>query len=88
MTTGNELLLDIEEQLNSIGLPLMALKLDELYRSPDYLTMDKLDLISTMLEPEYKDKISKRINNRLRTAHLIGTPCDITLVPEFDTTAV
>ena len=77
MTTGTELLQTLEAQLNEIGLSTMALKLDEIYNSPDYLTMDKLDLISSILLPEYQDKISKRINNRLRNAHLIGTPCDI-----------
>ena len=56
----------------------MALKLDELFRSPDYLHMDKLDFLSALLAPEFKDKVTKTINNRLRTAHIIGTPCEIT----------
>ena len=77
MTTGTELLQTLEAQLNEIGLSIMALKLDEIYNSPDYLKMDKLDLISAILLPEYQDKITKRIDNRLRSAHLIGTPCDI-----------
>ena len=46
MTTGDALLLDIEAQMQDIGLPLMARKLDQIYRSPDYLTHDKLSLIS------------------------------------------
>lgn len=79
MTTGHSFVLDLEDQMNTIGLPLMALKLDELYRSADFLTMDKLDMISRLLEPEYRDKVTKRVNNRLRNAHLIGTPCDISL---------
>ena len=69
--------MDLEEQMNMIGLPLMALKLDELYRSSDFLTMDRLEMVSSLLKPEYEDKTTKRFNNRLRTAHLIGTPCDI-----------
>lgn len=77
MTKGNDLLLDIEEQMNAIKLPLMALKLDELYRSPDFLSMDKLDFISELLAPEFKYKMTKTINNRLRTAHIIGTPCEL-----------
>ena len=56
MTKGNDLLLDIEEQMNAIKLSLMVLKLDELYRSPDFLSMDKLDFISELLAPEFKDK--------------------------------
>lgn len=77
MTKGNPLLLDLEEQMNLIGLPLMALKLDEVYRSAEFMTMDRLELVSLLLKPEYEDKATKRLNNRLRTAHLIGTPCDI-----------
>jgi len=74
---GKDLVLDLEEQMNTIKLPLMALKLDELYRSPDYPDMDKLDFISALLAPEYRDKVTKTTNNRLRTAKLIGTPCEI-----------
>ena len=77
MIKGDDLLLDLEEQMQTIKLPLMALKLDELYRSPKYLHMDKLDFLSELLEPEYRDKVTKTINNRLRTAHIIGTPCEI-----------
>ena len=77
MKNANSLLMDLEEQMNMIGLPLMALKLDELYRSSDFLTMDRLEMVSSLLKPEYEDKTTKRFNNRLRTARLIGTPCDI-----------
>ena len=77
MTTGQELVLDLSEQMNTIKLPLMALKLDELYRSPDYPGMDKLDFLSALLAPEFRDKVTKTTNNRLRTARLIGTPCEI-----------
>ena len=48
--------MDLEEQMNMIGLPLMALKLDELYRSSDFLTMDRLEMVSSLLKPEYEDK--------------------------------
>ena len=74
MRKGDDLLLDLEEQMQTIKLPLMALKLDELYRSPKYLNMDKLDFLSELLAPEFRDKVTKTINNRLRTAHIIGTP--------------
>ena len=77
MSTGQELVLDLEEQMNTIKLPLMALKLDELFRSPDFTAMDKLDFLSALLTPEFRDKVSKTTNNRLRTAHLIGSPCEI-----------
>lgn len=84
MTSASSLLQELEFQMKDIGLPLMALKLDELYRSAEFPEMDRLDLISTLLEPEYRDKISKRINNRLRNAKLIGTPCDIGLCKDSE----
>ena len=59
MVTGKDLVLDLEEQLNTIKLPLMALKLDELFRSPDYPAIDKLDFLSILLAPEVRDKVSK-----------------------------
>ena len=52
MKTANSLLMDLEEQMNMIGLPLMALKLDELYRSSDFLTMDRLEMVSSLLKPD------------------------------------
>ena len=75
--TGQDIVLSLEEQLNTIKLPLMALKLDEIYRSPFYMNMDKLDFLSELIAPEFRDKVSKTINNRLRTARIIGTPCEI-----------
>ena len=69
MINGEDIVLDLVEQMNTIKLPLMALKLDELFRSPDYLHMDKLDFLSALLAPEFKDKVTKTINNRLRTHH-------------------
>ncbi len=60
MKTGNSLVIDLEDQMNTIGLPLMALKLDELYRSANFLTMDRLEMLSVLLEPEYADKTTKR----------------------------
>lgn len=75
--TGQDIVLSLEEQLNTIKLPLMALKLDEMYRSPLYTEMDKLDFLSALIAPEVKDKVTKTINNRLRTARIIGTPCEI-----------
>ncbi len=65
------------DELNEMGLPNMAAELDKLYAAPGFLEMDRLTLISELISPEYKDKISKRINNRLRSAKLIGCPAEI-----------
>ncbi len=72
MLTGNSLLNMLVDELNEMGLPNMAAELDKLYAAPGFLEMDRLTLISELISPEYKDKISKRINNRLRSAKLIG----------------
>lgn len=77
MSNGETILLDLEAQMQDIGLSLMAKKLDQIYRSPEYLGIDKLDLVSAILAPEYQDRTTKRLNNRLKNAKLIGTPCDI-----------
>lgn len=84
MTAAPALLQELEFQMKDIGLPLMALKLEELYRSADFPSLDRLELVSALLEPEYRDKTGKRLNNRLRNAKLIGTPCDIGLCRDSD----
>ena len=77
MLTGNTLLNTLVDELNELGLPNMAAELDKLYAAPGFLGMDHLTLISELISSEYKDKISKRINNRLRLAKLIGCPAEL-----------
>ena len=86
MTKGQELVLDLAEQLNTIKLPLMALKLDELYRSPDYPVMDKLDFLSALLAPEFRDKATKTTNNRLKK--ILGSdPFEGMLIIDYENVA-
>jgi predicted GNAT superfamily acetyltransferase len=75
--TGINLMNILVDELNDLGLPNMAATLDTLYRSEKFLNMDRLTLISELIEPEYRDKISKRINNRLRSSRLIGCPQEL-----------
>lgn len=77
MLTGSNLLNTLVDELNELGLPNMAAELDKLYASPGFLEMDHLTLLSELISPEYRDKISKRINNRLRSAKLTGCPAEI-----------
>lgn len=77
MLTGTNLMNTLVDELNDLGLPNMAATLDILYHSEKFLNMDHLTLISELIEPEYRDKISKRINNRLRSSRLIGSPQDL-----------
>ena len=74
MITGEALTNTLVDELNDLGLPNMAATLDSLYRSERFLKLDHLSLIAELIEPEYQDKVSKRVNNRLRRAKLIGCP--------------
>ena len=74
---GEMVIATLVDDLNELGLPNMAATLDHLYRSSDFLEKDRVSLISELITAEYQDKISKRYNNRLRHAKLIGCPCEI-----------
>lgn len=77
MTTGKELLSTICSELRDLGLPQMSYTLEALYQSDRFLEIDHMTLLAELIEPEYQDKVSKRINNRLRNAHLIGCPQEL-----------
>lgn len=83
MLTGESLTNALVDELNDLGLPNMAATLDTLYRSERFLKLDHLSLIAELIEPEYQDKVSKRVNNRLRHAKLIGArkALKIVLIP-------
>ena len=72
--TGESLTNTLVDELNELGLPNMAATLNALYHSERFLKPDHLTLISELITPEYQDKISKRVNNRLRHTKLIGCP--------------
>lgn len=74
---GQDLAITLVDELNELGLPNMAATLDSMYHSNVFLQMDRLTLISELITSEYQDKVSKRYNNRLRHAKLIGCPCEI-----------
>ena len=74
MLTGKKLLDILAAELKDIGLRDMAVTLEEMYCSPDFLELDPLSAISRLVDPEYQKRINKRITNRLRSAHLLGCP--------------
>ncbi len=77
MTTGKELLSTLCSELKDLGLPQMSSKLETLYRTKRFLEIDHMTFLAELIEVEYQDKVSKRINNRLRNAHLIGSPQEL-----------
>ena len=77
MLTGKALFNTLVVELNDMGLPGMSATLDEMYRSPDFIHLDPLMAIANLVEPEYQKKINKRIQSRLRAAHLRGCPQEL-----------
>ena len=77
MLTGKALLNTVVTELNDMGLPGMSATLDEMFRSPDFIHLDPLMAIAKLVEPEYQKKINKRIQSRLRAAHLRGCPQEL-----------
>jgi len=78
MRTGKELLTTLMQELNDMGLAGMSATLDEMYRSPKFLELDPLMAIANLVEPEYRKRLEKRIEGRLRAAHLRGCPQELT----------
>lgn len=78
MLTGKALFDTLISELNDMGLPGMSSTLDEMYRSPNFIHLDPLMAIARLVEPEYQKKINKRIQSRLRAAHLRGCPQELT----------
>ena len=77
MLTGKALFNTLLAELNEMGLPGMSATLDEMYRSPNFLELDPLMAIANLVEPEYQKKMNKRIQSRLRGAHLRGCPQEL-----------
>jgi DNA replication protein DnaC len=66
------------DQLMDMGMPLTASSLEEIYQSDRFTKIDHLTFLSELIEKEYQDKVSKRLNNRLRAANLINCPQELT----------
>ena len=52
-----------------MGLRAMTLTLEEMYYAPTF--------IARLIEPEYWAKATRKLTNRLRSAHLLGSPQEI-----------
>lgn len=84
MLTGTSLLNELVDQLNELKLSQMAVTLEELYHKPGFLEMDRMMLIADLISPEYHDKVSKTLNNRLRFAKLKGSPEELSECTDSD----
>lgn len=73
MLTGKNLLNELVDELNELKLSHMAAKLDSLYHAPGFLELDHMTLLAELIGDEYREKLSKTLTNRLRTAQLFYT---------------
>ena len=69
MLTGTALINELVDELNELKLSTMAATLDDLYHKPGFLT-----LIAELIGPQFQEKVSTTLKNRLTAAHLKGSP--------------
>lgn len=77
MLAGKALVADIRYKLHELGLDTMSTSLGSMYKSAMIPGTDPLTIIANMVDPEYEQRITTRLNNRLKAAHLLGAPQDI-----------
>lgn len=77
MVTGKQLVSTLTTDLTEMGLRGMATALEEMYHAPDFLELDSLSAIAKLIEPEYQVRATKKLTNRLRSAHLLGCPQEV-----------
>lgn len=74
MMTKTERINELMEALMALQLPAMASSLEEVFRSPGFDDMDKIDMLERIIEPEFEERSSMKFHNRLKRAHLLGGP--------------
>ena len=77
METGAKTLHVLQDELNELGMPTMAVALEKLYYSKRFLEMDHLTLLQEIIGAEHQLKVEKKFTNRLKKAKLAGSPCEL-----------
>ena len=77
MESNEQVLNVIVDELKEIGLKKMAEELDIQYNSPDFIKLDRVELIRKIVESEYVDRANKRLATRLQLGHLKGCPQEL-----------
>lgn len=77
MKNLNSVVEELSTNLRGLGLNIMAARLPELVRSPEYLEMDKISFVEKLISDEYAEKTTKLTNTHLRNANLFGSDADI-----------
>ena len=76
-TTSPQAIDPIIDELMVIGMKKIAETLDELYNTPTFLEMDRVELLTKLIDPEYQAFINRRYTSRLKFAHLSGCPQEL-----------
>ena len=84
MLTGTTLI----NELNELKLSTMAVTLDDLYHKPGFLEMDRLTLIAELIGPQFQEKVSTTLKNRLTAAHLKGSPEELSDCVDSDNSLI
>ena len=64
----------ITDELREIGCKRMAEELEVVYNSPEYVNIDRLDMLQRIIEPEYNEHCGKRYMSHIQLGHLKGCP--------------
>jgi DNA replication protein DnaC len=64
----------LECQLRYMGLDNMALRLDGMYNSPGFNSMDRLQVLEELIASEYEVQTTRRLSLSLKKARLSGSP--------------
>ena len=77
METGTKMLAEITDELIALELEPMAEMLQKLYHAPEFITMDRLELIGDLVSVQYEITTNRQYQYRLKTAKLLGDPCEL-----------
>lgn len=77
METGTKVLNETLNEMRELKLNAMADKLQALYEAPEFVSCDRLQLISDLIGEEFESAMKKRYANRLKSGKFIGTPCEL-----------
>lgn len=79
MNTGKKELESVLSKLDSLGLKHMKEALQSMYNQPDFVNIGRLELISAIIDEEYRADQASKYESRLKNASLKGTACSLEL---------
>lgn len=77
METGTKILNETLSEMRALKLDAMADKLQALYEAPEFVSCDRLQLISNLIGEEFEHAMENRYASRLKRGKFKGTPCEL-----------